>query len=72
MRYAELKPELPVLSFPRSREKVNSDSTERPRMNISRPRSNDLFRLQARPLYQTEIFDGDDLDLDDFLVAGKL
>lgn len=73
MRYAELKPQLPVLSFlPRSREKTEKtlESTERPMMNTSRPRSIDLSRDKARANYQTDIFDGDDLEFDDLLVAG--
>lgn len=70
MRYAELKLELQVFSFlPRSRDKTN-DSIERTRMNTSRPRSNDISHDKNRSRYQTDIFDGDDLDFEDFLAAG--
>lgn len=73
MRYAELKPKIPAISFPpRSNVDCDNDSTERPRMNTSRPRSNDIFRNKARVHHPVDIFDGDDLDFDEFLAAGTL
>lgn len=70
MRFAELKPELPFLSFPSRPTGKALDSSERPRMNTSRPRSDDMPRSKARSWYQTDIFDGDDLDFEEFLAAG--
>ncbi|RMJ22639.1 hypothetical protein PHISP_06488 [Aspergillus sp. HF37] len=74
MRFAELKPQLPVLSFlPRSREKTEKtlESTERTTMNTSRPRSIDISRDKAWANYQTDIFDGDDLEFDELLAPDQ-
>lgn len=39
-------------------------------MNTSRPRSIDIYQNKAAQTRRTEIFDGDDLEFDDFLTAG--
>lgn len=70
MRYAELKPKIPAISFPVRSNATDIDSAEGLGMNTPRPRSNDIFRSKARPNRQTDIFDGDDLDFNDFLAAG--
>lgn len=66
LRYAELKPDIPASLFPASSDRKTAD---RPRMNMSRPRSNDIPKNKTRINREADAFDGDDL-FDDFLSAG--
>lgn len=67
LRSAELKPNIPTLSFPPSRPDgtVSAASTNRTQTNISHPRNNGLTRSKT-----IDAFDGDDL-FDDFVSAAK-
>ena len=69
LRSAELKPDIPVSLFPARPEKRDEVVQTREKSNISRPRSNDIPRIQV-DRHQTaatvDIFD-DDLESDGFL-----
>ncbi|OJJ40268.1 hypothetical protein ASPWEDRAFT_123002 [Aspergillus wentii DTO 134E9] len=64
LRSAEIKPDLPFSLFP-TRSKTEEESIERPKMNTSCPRSNDISRNQMNS-QRVDVFDGDDL-FDEFL-----
>lgn len=76
MRCAELKPGFPASVFPsRSEKRQGTEAREKP--NISRPRSNDIPRIQELPRrgvgvdVDVDVFD-DDFESVDFLAAGEL
>lgn len=71
MRYAEIKPEIPASLFSTANN-LGTRQTEKPLMNTSRRRSSDISHSNTVKHPDVDEFEGDDLDLDDFVEAGTL
>lgn len=71
MRYAELKPEIPAYLFPIAHPENEAKPAEKPTMNTSRRRSNDISRTTEMPQKESEEFEGDDLEYMDLTAAGN-
>ncbi|CAG8905940.1 unnamed protein product [Penicillium egyptiacum] len=50
---------------------LNSIDPEKPKTNAFRPHERDMTSIKAKPRRDVDDFDGDDLQLDDFLVANE-
>ncbi|KXG53178.1 Nucleotide-sugar transporter [Penicillium griseofulvum] len=50
---------------------LNPKDTEKPKSNTSRPHERDMNSTKTKPRRDVDDFDGDDLQLDDFLVADE-
>lgn len=50
---------------------LNSKDAEKPKTNTSRPHQRDMTSINTKPRWDVDNFDGDDLQLDDFLVANE-
>jgi ATP-dependent DNA helicase HFM1/MER3 len=50
---------------------LNSKDTEKSKSNTSRPHGRDITSIKTKPRRDVDDFDGDDLQLDDFLVANE-
>jgi hypothetical protein len=72
MRYAEIKPEIPASHFPRANTELASQKAEKSLMNSSRRRSSDISRSNTVKYTDVDEFEGDDLEINDFVAAGKL
>lgn len=72
MRYAEIKPEIPASHFPGTNTELASQKAEKPLMNSSRRRSSDISRSNTVKYADVDEFEGDDLEINDFVTAGKL
>ncbi|KAJ5086972.1 hypothetical protein NUU61_008279 [Penicillium alfredii] len=71
-RQAEIRPGIPSHLFPPKRDGDNDvDSLNGPRMNMSRPRNQDKSGGKPKAHEDKDDFDGDDLQLDDFLAADQ-
>lgn len=56
-------------SSAKTEERTNRKKRERPQMNTSRPRSRDVSACELQKQPEMDTFDGDDLELNDFLAA---
>lgn len=50
---------------------LNSKDAEKPKTNTSRPHGRDMTSIKTKSRQSVDDFDGDDLQLDDFLVANE-
>lgn len=71
MKYAEIKPEIPASFFPVANTAPGTKQTDKPLMNTSRRRSSDISRSHTVKHPDVDEFEGDDLEVNDFVAAGK-